>query len=67
MSDIPKITNFSPSVRLYMDPDEQMKDLPSTKDIARMFSMLSCNSHTICDEEEHPIGVLLPATLVTKR
>ena len=45
--------------RLYMDPEEETEGLPSRKEIAHLFSMLACNSHTICDDEEHPIGTLL--------
>lgn len=41
--------------RLFMDPEEEMEDLPS-KQIAQLFSMLACNSHTVCGDEEHPIG-----------
>lgn len=44
--------------RLYMDPEEQTDGLPSRKEIAQLFSMLACNAHTICDDEEHPIGTL---------
>lgn len=39
-----------------MDPEEQDQSLPSRKEIAQLFSMLACNAHTICDDEEHPIG-----------
>jgi len=46
--------------RSYMDPHDSLSDLPGNKEIARLFSMLACNSHTICDEEERPIGNPLP-------
>lgn len=40
-----------------MDPDNYVEGTPSTREIAQLLSMLACNSHTICDEEEHPIGM----------
>ena len=42
-----------------MDPEEGTKGLPSSGEIAQLFSMLACNSHTICDDEERPVGTLL--------
>ena len=41
-----------------MRSDGELEHLPSVDEIAKLLSMLACNSNTICDEEEHPIGKL---------